>query len=57
MGESKVLTRCVMVKCEVSCSGMCQHRVWAFRGCSSAHGREARKGSFLDAARKNMLMP
>lgn len=43
MGESKVLMRCVMVKCEVSCSGMCQHRVWAFQGCSSAQWREGGK--------------
>lgn len=42
MGELKVLRRCVMVKCEVSCSGMCQHRV--FEGYSSAQWREARKG-------------
>ena len=44
MGESKVLMCCVMVKCEVSCSGMCQRRVWAFQGCSSAQWREARRG-------------
>ena len=33
-----------MVKCEVSCSGMCQHRVWAFQECSSTQWSEARKG-------------
>lgn len=44
MGELKVLRCCVVVKCEVSCSGMCQHRVWAFQGCSSTQWSEARKG-------------